>query len=152
MQKTTPFLWFNDKAEEAANFYVGIFPNSKIISVTPTREDALYAMVTFELDGQEYIAFNGGPAFAFTEAVSLMVKCETQEELDYYWTHLSAGGKEVQCGWLQDKYGLFWQITPSVLEKWLQNGTPEQKKNYMAAMMQMVKLDIKALEQAYENA
>jgi predicted 3-demethylubiquinone-9 3-methyltransferase (glyoxalase superfamily) len=134
-QRITPFLWFNGTAEEAMNFYVSIFKNSKVGNVSPHS-------VTFELDGQKFMALNGGPEFHFTPAISFFVNCETQEEIDELWEKLSAGGEKSRCGWLKDKYGLSWQIIPSVLGQLIGN------KNVMKAMMQMDKLDIKKLKEA----
>ncbi len=153
-QKITPFLWFNDNAEEAAKFYVSIFKNSKITHVTrysdagPGPKGSVMTVV-FQLAGQEFIALNGGPHFTFTEAISFVVNCETQAELDELWKKLSQGGQEVQCGWLKDKYGLSWQIVPTVLGKMMTEGTPEQSQRVMQAVFQMKKLDIKTLQQAY---
>jgi len=142
MKKITPFLWFDGKAEEAAKFYTSIFKNSKIHSLSPMS-------ATFQLDGQEFIALNGGPQFKFTEAVSFFVSCETQEEIDYFWEKLSAGGEESQCGWLKDKFGLSWQIVPPILGEMLNNDDDAKSKRVMQAMLQMVKLDIKKLKAAY---
>jgi predicted 3-demethylubiquinone-9 3-methyltransferase (glyoxalase superfamily) len=156
MQKITPFLWFEDKAEEAANFYVSIFRNSKVGRVTRYGEGApepkgKVMSVTFELDGQEFYALNGGPIFKFTPAISFFVNCETQQEVDDLWGKLSAGGEESKCGWLKDKYGLSWQIIPSVLGKMLQDKDSEKARRVMNAMLQMGKIDISRLQQAYEN-
>jgi predicted 3-demethylubiquinone-9 3-methyltransferase (glyoxalase superfamily) len=156
MQKITPFLWFDDKAEEAMNFYVSIFKNSKIGRVTrfgeagPGPKGAVMS-ATFQLDGQDFFALNGGPLFTFTEAISFFVNCETQQEVDELWEKLSAGGKKSRCGWLKDKYGLSWQIIPKVLSEMLQDTDPEKSKRVMQAMLQMTKIDIKALKQAYEG-
>ena len=154
MQKITPFLWFDGKAEEAANFYTSIFENSKILNISRYGEEgpgpAGTAMtVTFQLDGQEFTALNGGPMFKFTEAISFFVRCETQEEIDQLWEKLSEGGEEEQCGWLKDKYGLSWQIIPVALMEMLQDKDPEKSKRVMEAMLQMQKIDIKTLRQAY---
>ena len=160
MQKITTFLWFDTQAEEAANFYVSVFKNSKIESVSRYPAEAEEASgkkagavmtVKFLLDGQEFTALNGGPEFKFNEAISLVVNCETQEEIDEYWEKLTEGGTEVQCGWLKDKYGLAWQITPPVLYEMLQDEDPEKAGRAMKAMLQMKKLDIQALKQAYEQ-
>jgi len=156
MQKITPFLWFDDKAEEAANFYVSIFKNSKIGRVTRYAEGApgpkgKVMSVTFQLDGQEFYALNGGPLFSFTPAISFFVNCETQEEVDDLWDKLSAGGEESRCGWLKDKYGLSWQIIPSALGKMLQDKDGEKAKRVMNAMLQMGKIDISRLQQAYDK-
>jgi predicted 3-demethylubiquinone-9 3-methyltransferase (glyoxalase superfamily) len=157
MQKITPFLWFNDQAEEAANFYVSIFKNSKIMRVTRNGDNGpgpkgSVMSATFQLDGQEFFALNGGPLFSFTPAVSFFINCETQAEIDELWEKLSAGGKQERCGWLKDKYGLSWQVVPSVLGKLLQDPDPAKGKRVMAALLQMNKLDIKGLQQAYEAA
>jgi predicted 3-demethylubiquinone-9 3-methyltransferase (glyoxalase superfamily) len=141
MQKVTPFLWFDNKAEEAAKFYVSIFKNAKLLSPT-----------TFQIGGQEFIAFNGGPHFTFTPAISLFVNCETQEEVDELWEKLSEGGEKSRCGWLKDKFGLSWQIIPSILGKLMRDKDPEKAKRVREAMLKMSKLDINALKQAYEQA
>ena len=143
--RITPFLWFDNKAEEAVKFYTSIFKNSKIIQLHPL-------VSTFELDGQRFMALNGGPQFKFTEAISLFVGCETQEEVDYYWTKLlKDGGKEDMCGWLKDKFGLSWQIVPSILGKLMSDPNHEKTEKVMQAMLKMKKLDIKILKQAYEE-
>lgn len=153
MQKITPFLWFDDKAEEAMNFYVSIFKNSKTGRIThygesgPGPKGAVMS-ATFELDGQEFFALNGGSHFSFSPAISFFVNCETQEEVDEFWEKLSAGGEKQRCGWLKDKYGVSWQIVPSILGKLLQDKDAGISKRVMNAMMQMDKLDIKRLEQA----
>src|SRR5579864_8234079 len=156
MHKITPFLWFDDKAEEAANFYVSIFKNSKVGRVTRYGERApgpkgKVMSVTFELDGQEFYALNGGPMFSFTPAISFFVNCETQEEVDELWRNLSAGGEESRCGWLKDRYGLSWQIIPSVLGRMLQDKDGKKAKRVMEAMLQMGKIDINRLQQAYDK-
>ncbi len=159
-QKINTFLWFDTQAEEAANFYVSLFRNSEVKSVTrypPEGEEVTgktpgsVMTVTFLLDGQEFIALNGGPQFKFTEAISLVVNCETQEEIDHFWEKLTAGGTEVECGWLKDKYGLFWQITPPVLNEMLQDEDREKAGRVMKAMLRMKKIDIRTLEQAYRE-
>jgi predicted 3-demethylubiquinone-9 3-methyltransferase (glyoxalase superfamily) len=155
-QKITPFLWFDDKAEEAANFYVSIFKNSKVGTITRYGDagpgpKGTVMTVTFKLEGQEFIALNGGPQFKFTEAISFVVNCETQEEIDEFWEKLSAGGKKVQCGWLKDKFGLSWQIVPTVLGEMMQDADPEKSQRVMNAIMQMEKIDIQGLKQAYEQ-
>jgi predicted 3-demethylubiquinone-9 3-methyltransferase (glyoxalase superfamily) len=156
MQKITPFLWFNNNAEEAINFYSSIFKNSKTVSVTrygeggPAPKGTLMS-ATFELEGQKFMALNGGPQFTFTPAISFFVNCETQEEVDELWEKLSEGGKESRCGWLEDKYGMSWQIIPSILGELLQDEDAGKAKNVMEAMLQMDKIDIKALKQAYEK-
>jgi predicted 3-demethylubiquinone-9 3-methyltransferase (glyoxalase superfamily) len=156
MQKITPFLWFDNNAEEAMNFYVSIFKNSKIVSVSRYGEGgpgpAGSVMTgTFQLEGQEFMALNGGPHFKFTEAISLFVSCETQEEVDELWEKLSEGGQESRCGWLKDKFGLSWQIIPKALGMMLQDKDREKSKRVMNAMLQMDKIDIKRLKQAYEQ-
>ena len=144
MQKITPFLWFNDKAEEAINFYVSIFKNSKVGRVTrygdagPGPKGSVMS-ATFQLDGQDFFALNGGPHYTFTPAISLFVNCETQQEVDELWEKLSAGGRKDRCGWLQDKYGLSWQIIPSVLGEMLGDKDPEKAKRVVQAMLQMEK-------------
>jgi predicted 3-demethylubiquinone-9 3-methyltransferase (glyoxalase superfamily) len=156
MPKITPFLWFNDQAEEAMNFYTAIFKNSKISSVSrygeggPGQPGAVMT-ATFELDGQEFMALNGGPLFTFTEAISFFVNCETQAEVDELWTKLTEGGEESQCGWLKDKYGLSWQIVPSALGELLSDPDAEKAGRVMHAMLQMKKIDIAGLRAAYEQ-
>jgi len=154
MQKITPFLWFNHQAEEAAKFYTSIFKNSKIKKITrytkvgPGPEGSVMT-VEFTLDGQDFVALNGGPNFKFTEAISLVVNCDTQVEVDRYWKKLTAGsGKAVACGWLKDKYGLFWQITPTMLTRLIADKDSDKVNRVMTAMMNMVKLDIKKLKAA----
>ncbi len=153
MQTITPFLWFDTQAEEAANFYVSIFKNSKVLGITRYGEagpgpKGTALTVQFEIEGQTFTALNGGPNFKFTEAVSFVVHCTNQEEVDYFWEKLLEGGKESQCGWLKDKYGLSWQIVPNILVELLQNPDPEKAKRVMQAMMKMIKIDIETLEQA----
>ena len=155
MQKITPFLWFNGQAEEAANLYTSLFKNSKIGNIARYEEagpgpKGTVMSVTFQLNGQEFIALNGGPQFTFSPAVSFLVSCETQEEVDRLWEKLSEGGRKDRCGWLQDKFGLSWQIVPSVLGKMLHDQDPEKSKNVMSAMLQMEKIDIAVLERAYQ--
>ncbi len=150
MQKITPFLWFDGKAEEAMNFYISIFKNSKIVSVMPGPNGTVMSG-TFQLDGQEFMALNGGPMFKFTEAISLFVNCETQQEVDELWEKLSEGGEKSRCGWLKDKYGLSWQVIPAVLGELLQDKDPAKAKRVMEAMLQMDKIDIAKLKQAYER-
>lgn len=154
MQKITPCLWFDHQAEEAARFYVSTFKNSKIGEITHYGEGAprpkgTVLTVRFHLDGQEFLALNGGPTFKFTEAISLIVNCETQEEVDRMWEKLSEGGEKVQCGWLKDQYGLSWQIVPTALGKMLSDRDPARADRVLQAVMQMKKLDIKKLEEAY---
>jgi len=156
MQKITPFLWFNDQAEEAMNFYTSIFKNSKISSVSRYGEggpgpQGSVMTATFQLDGQEFLALNGGPIFTFTEAISFFVNCETQAEVDELWEKLTEGGEESQCGWLKDKYGLSWQIVPTVLGELLSDPDAEKAGRVMNAMLQMKKIDIAGLRAAYEQ-
>jgi len=153
-QKITPFLWFNDNAEEAMNYYVSIFKNSKILSVNRYGEagpgpNGSVMTATFELDGQHFTALNGGPLFGFTEAISFFVNCETQQEVDELWDKLLAGGEASMCGWLKDKYGLSWQIIPKALGEMLGDKDPEKAGRVMKAMLQMQKIDVKKLEEAY---
>jgi predicted 3-demethylubiquinone-9 3-methyltransferase (glyoxalase superfamily) len=152
-QRITPFLWFDGQAEEAANFYVSIFPNSKVGSTSRYGEagpgpKGSVMTIAFDLDGLSFTALNGGPMFKFTEAISLVVHCETQAEVDHYWDKLSAGGQQVQCGWLKDKYGLSWQIVPNALIELVQDKDPAKSQRVMAAMMQMKKIDIAGLKAA----
>jgi predicted 3-demethylubiquinone-9 3-methyltransferase (glyoxalase superfamily) len=155
MQKITPFLWFDNNAEEAVNFYVSMFKDSKILSVArygdagPGPKGTLMT-ANFLLNGQEFVALNGGPHFKFTEAISFVVNCETQAEVDDFWEKLSAGGSEGQCGWLKDKYGLSWQIVPTGLPELLQNKDAGKAQRVMQAMLQMKKIDINTLKQAAE--
>jgi predicted 3-demethylubiquinone-9 3-methyltransferase (glyoxalase superfamily) len=156
MQKITPFLWFDDKAEDAANFYVSVFKNSKVVSVTRYGEagpgpKGTAMSVTFRLDGQEFFALNGGPQFTFSPAISFFVSCETQEEIDELWEKLCDGGEPNRCGWLADRYGLSWQIVPSVLGALLQGKDAEKSGRAMKAMLAMRKLDIKAMQNAYDH-
>jgi predicted 3-demethylubiquinone-9 3-methyltransferase (glyoxalase superfamily) len=160
MQQITPFLWFNNQAEEAAKFYASIFKESKILKVARHNEEGAMASgqpkgsvmtVQFQLAGQNFVALNGGPHFEFTEAISFVVNCRTQAEVDYFWKQLAAGGKEVQCGWLKDKYGVSWQIVPEVMGELLKDADPEKSQRVMQALLQMVKLDIKALKRAYNG-
>jgi len=156
MQRISPFLWFDHQAEEAARFYVSIFPNSRMGKVTRYGEagpgpKGSVMTVTFELEGQEFIALNGGPQFKFTEAISFSVACSTQEEVDQYWKKLSDGGEEGPCGWLKDRYGLSWQINPTVLGELLGDADPVKAKRAMEAMLKMKKIDIEALKSASER-
>lgn len=160
MQKITPFLWYDDKAEEAAKFYVSVFKNSKVGGITRYEKEGAKASgrpegtamtVNFELEGQEFVALNAGPQFKFTEAISFVVNCETQEEVDYFWEQLSEGGAESQCGWLKDKYGLSWQVVPTILVELFLDKDPEKTHRVMTAMLQMKKLDIAVLKQAAEG-
>jgi predicted 3-demethylubiquinone-9 3-methyltransferase (glyoxalase superfamily) len=156
MKKITPFLWFDGKAEEAMNFYVSIFKNSKVGKVTrygdagPGPKGSVMS-ATFQLEGQEFFALNGGPQFTFTPAISFFVNCETQQEVDDLWEKLSEGGKTNRCGWLADKYGVSWQIIPSALGRMLGDPDPQKAKRVMMAMLQMEKIDIQGLEKAYEG-
>ena len=151
MQKISPFLWFDGKAEEAATFYTGIFRNSRITNVIPGPGGTVMG-VSFELEGQEFMGLNGGPMFQFTPAVSFFIKCETQGEIDNYWTRLIEGGGEPQpCGWLKDKFGLSWQVVPNALGTMLQDKDPAKAQRTMEAMMKMSKLDIAALKRAYDG-
>jgi len=159
MQKITPFLWFDTQAEEAVNFYLSIFRNSKIMNVARYGDDGAKVSgrprgsvmtVAFQLDGQPFVALNGGPAFTFSPAISFVVDCQTQEEVDRLWDKLSAGGEQQQCGWLRDKYGVTWQIVPSVLGELMSDPNPAKSQRVMQAMLQMTKLDIKGLQQAAE--
>jgi predicted 3-demethylubiquinone-9 3-methyltransferase (glyoxalase superfamily) len=160
MQKIIPHLWYNNQAEEAANFYTSIFNNSKILNISHYGDagaevsgmpKGTVMTVVFELEGQQFMALNGGPQFKFTEAVSFLVNCETQEEVDELWEKLSESGEQGPCGWLKDKYGLSWQVVPVVLGKMLGDPDPEKSQRVMKAMLQMKKIDIKGLKQAYEQ-
>jgi len=154
MGRITPFLWFDTESQEAAEFYTSVFPNSKITKVTtrPDRSDEPVLTVEFELDGQRFIALNGGPQFSFTEAVSFDVKCQTQEDVDSYWETLSEGGEEGPCGWLKDRFGLSWQIVPEVLPRLLADPDREKADRVFSAMMKMGKIEIAELERAAEGA
>ena len=157
MQKITPFLWFDNQAEEAANFYVSIFKNSKILSISRYGEagpgpKGSAMTVVFQLDGQEFIALNGGPTFKFTPAVSLYVDCESQQEVDQLWDRLSDGGRKDRCGWLQDRYGLSWQIVPKALQQLMSDPDPKKSQSVMKAMLQMDKIDINKLQEAHDRA
>jgi predicted 3-demethylubiquinone-9 3-methyltransferase (glyoxalase superfamily) len=161
MQKITPFLWFATQAEEAVKFYTSLFKNSKIGTVSRYSEEGAKAsgraegsvmIMTFQLDGQEFIALNGGPQFKFSEAISFLVNCETQPEVDELWERLSAGGEKSQCGWLKDKYGISWQIVPTVLGKLMSDPDPAKSRRVMKAMLQMKKIDIEDLKRAYEQS
>ena len=161
MQKITPFLWFDNNAEEAVNFYVSTFKNSKVGKVTRYNEASSKAAgrpegsvmtMEFQLEGQSFTAINGGPHFKFTEAISFVVDCESQEEVDYFWNKLTAdGGQESQCAWLKDKYGLSWQIVPRVLIEMIGDKDPQKAQRVMAAMLQMKKIDIATLQRAYDG-
>jgi len=156
--KITPFLWFDGQAEDAANFYVSVFrDNSRIVSVSRYPENSpgepgSVMTVEFELGGDTFIALNGGPEYQFTPAVSFSIECKNQEEVDWYWSRLTEGGREVQCGWLQDKYGLSWQVVPTLLPELLKSDDEKKADAVMQAMLKMVKLDIKTLQEAYDRA
>jgi predicted 3-demethylubiquinone-9 3-methyltransferase (glyoxalase superfamily) len=155
-KKIIPFLWFDDQAEQAANFYVSIFKDSKVLSINyyPKEsggKEGRVMTVKFVLDGEEFVALNGGPHFSFTEAISFWVKCDTQEEIDYFWEKLSAGGETSECGWLKDRYGLSWQIVPSSIEELISEEDPARKDRVLKAVWQMQKLDIATLEKAYRG-
>ena len=154
--KITPFLWFNDNAEEAMNYYVSIFKNSKVLSINRYGDagpgpSGSVMTATFELDGLQFTALNGGPEFGFTEAISFFVNCETQQEVDELWDKLCAGGEASMCGWLKDKFGLSWQIIPKALGEMLGDKDPEKAGRVMKAMFQMQKIDVKKLKEAYDN-
>lgn len=156
MPKITPNLWFDTESEEAAEFYTGIFPNSRIVDVThytegAPREAGMVLTVEFELDGQRFVAINGGPEFKFDEAVSFEITCKDQEEIDYYWDRLTAGGKEVQCGWLSDRFGLSWQVVPEGMEELFADSDKSRAERAMKAMLGMVKLDIAELRRAADG-
>ena len=156
MQKITPFLWFNDNAEEAMNFYVSIFKDSRIVNTRRYGEagpgpKGSVMTGTFQLEGQEFYALNGGPMFTFSQAISFLVDCQTQQEVDELWEKLSAGGEIQQCGWLKDRFGISWQIIPSILGELLGDKDSEKAGRVMQAMLQMKKIDIKTLKQAYEG-
>jgi len=156
MQKIIPFLWFDGKAEEAANFYVSLFKNSRIVNIArygdagPGPKGAAMS-ATFELAGQRFIALNAGPQFKFSEAISFFINCETQQEVDDLWEKLSAGGQKSKCGWLKDKYGLSWQVIPTALGDMLHDKDPKKSQRVMQAMLQMDKIDIARLKQAYDG-
>jgi len=152
MQKITPFLWFDGKAEEATNFYVGIFRNSRVLSINRAGKDGPVFSTTFNLDGQDFFALNGGPMFSFTPAISFFVNCETQAEVDGLWGKLAEGGSEEPCGWLKDKYGMSWQIIPSLLPRLISDRDPKKAQGAMAPMMKMKKIDMAALQKAYDEA
>jgi predicted 3-demethylubiquinone-9 3-methyltransferase (glyoxalase superfamily) len=155
--KITPNLWFDTEAEEAATFYTSVFKNSRIVNVTRfgeagPRPAGMVMTVEFELDGQPFVALNGGPEFNFTEAVSFQVNCESQEEVDEFWSRLSEGGEEGPCGWLKDRYGLSWQVVPTALNELLNDPDAKKSQSVMKALLEMGKIDIRALEKAYEEA
>jgi two-component system sensor histidine kinase QseC len=157
MQKISPSLWFNDNAQEAIDFYLTVFKQGKIVNSSYYGENAplpkgTLLAATFQLEGLEFVAINGGPVFSFTEAISFTINCETQEEVDYYWEKLTAdGGKESQCGWLKDKFGLSWQVVPTILSKLIADSDKEKAGRAMQAMMKMKKIDISVLEKAYKG-
>jgi predicted 3-demethylubiquinone-9 3-methyltransferase (glyoxalase superfamily) len=162
LQRLTPFLWFDNQAEEAVSFYTSIFKNSRVVSVTRYGEAGTVASgrpkgtvmtIAFQLDGQEFVALNGGPHFQFSEAISFVVNCESQGEVDYYWEKLSDGGDEKaqQCGWLRDRYGVSWQIVPVALRTFVGGPDPEKSQRAMQALLQMRKIDIQGLKEAYEG-
>jgi predicted 3-demethylubiquinone-9 3-methyltransferase (glyoxalase superfamily) len=155
MQRIVPFLWFDNQAEEAMNHYISIFPDSKVLSVSRYGDEGpgpkgQVMVANFQLAGQEFMALNGGPAFKFTEAISLFVNCETQQEVDQLWAKLTEGGEESQCGWLKDRYGLSWQIVPTALGEMMADKDPEKAGRVMKAMLQMSKIDLAGLRRAYE--
>ena len=154
--RITPFLWFDANAEEAVDFYVGVFKNSRRLDALRMSEESRMPKgsvltVAFELDGQTFTAINGGPMYKFTEAISFVVRCDSQEEVDYYWSKLTAGGNEIQCGWLRDKYGVSWQVVPTVLIDMLHDKDAARAQRVMKAMLQMKKIDIPRLEEAYRQ-
>jgi predicted 3-demethylubiquinone-9 3-methyltransferase (glyoxalase superfamily) len=153
MQKITPYLWFDTEGEEAATFYTSVFPNSRVVHVARygsagPRPEGTVMTVSFELDGQKFVALNGGPEFTFSEAISFQVSCESQEEVDSFWNALAEGGEEGPCGWLKDRFGVSWQIVPTRLQELLSDPSPERSQRVMQAMLQMRKLEIDALEKA----
>jgi predicted 3-demethylubiquinone-9 3-methyltransferase (glyoxalase superfamily) len=155
-QKITPFIWFNNEAEDAVNFYTSVFKNAKVISMSRYGEGGpgpkgSVMTALFELEGQRFIALNGGPQFKLTEAISFVVNCEDQEEIDWFWEKLSESGQKVQCGWLKDKFGLSWQVVPVMLGQLMSGNQPEKSNRMMQALMQMEKLDIAKLQAAYEG-
>ena len=156
MKQITPFLWFDNQAEDAAGFYASVIPNSKIVGVTSygeagPREPGTVMTVDFELNGQQFVALNGGSEFTFSEAISFVVNCESQEEVDELWEKLSGGGEQGPCGWLRDRFGVSWQVVPTILEELIRDPDPEKSQHVMKAMMQMGKIEIEPLERAYEG-
>jgi predicted 3-demethylubiquinone-9 3-methyltransferase (glyoxalase superfamily) len=156
MQKITPSLWFDNNAEEAATFYVSVFDDAEILNITRYTEagpgpEGTAVTVSFRLHGQEFVAINGGPQFPFTEAISFTINCESQEEVDYYWEKLTDGGEPVQCGWLKDRFGLSWQVVPTILQELIGDKDPAKAKRVTEAMLKMIKLDIAQLQAAYEG-
>jgi predicted 3-demethylubiquinone-9 3-methyltransferase (glyoxalase superfamily) len=156
MQKITPFLWFDNNAEDAAKFYTSIFKNSKIGKIArygdagPGPKGSVMT-VEFELNGQQFVALNAGPQFKFTEAISFVVNCESQQEIDYFWEKLTAAGQEVQCGWLKDQFGLSWQVVPTALGKMMSDPNPAKSQRVMTAMLKMIKIDLPTLQRAYDG-
>ena len=155
-QRIIPNLWFDTEAEEAANFYVSVFPNSRIVAVTHytdagPREAGMVLTVEFDLDGQRFVGINGGPEFTFDEAVSFQIDCSDKEEVDYYWERLTDGGQEAQCGWLKDRYGLSWQVVPAGMAELFADPDPDRARRAMEAMLQMVKIDVAALQRAADG-
>ena len=156
MQRITPFLWFDNNAEEAANFYVSVFKNAKLLNVARYGDagpgpKGTVMTAEFELDGQKFVALNGGPRFKFTEAISFVVNCESQQEIDYFWNKLTEGGQESVCGWLKDKFGVSWQIVPTALSKMFSDPDAQKSQRVMKAMLQMKKIDLPALQKAYNE-
>ena len=152
MQKITPFLWFDGKAEEAANFYVGVFRNSRVQAVNRQGKDGPAFSVNFHLDGQDFYALNGGPMFQFTPAISFFITCETQAEVDEFWSRLSENGVQDRCGWLRDRFGISWQVVPSLLPRLLGDRDPKKAQAAMSAMLTMSRIDMAALQKAYDEA
>ena len=157
MQKITPFLWFDNNAEEAMNFYVSVFRNAKVLTVSRYGEAGpgpagTVMTAEFELDGQEFVALNGGPRFKFTEAISFVVNCDTQEEVDYFWEKLSEGGQKSRCGWLKDQFGLWWQVVPVILAELMSDPDPEKSKRVMQSMLKMDKIEIEPLKRAHADS
>ena len=156
MQRITPFLWFDANAEEAVNFYTSIFKNSKIGEIWRYGEagpgpKGSVMVINFELEGQEFMALNGGPVFKFSEAISFFINCKNQQEVDYYWEKLSEGGQTIECGWLKDKFGLCWQVVPTILSELMADKDPAKRERVMRAMLQMVKFDVEGLKRAAEG-
>ncbi len=156
MQRITPSLWFDNNAEEAATFYVSVFDDAEILNVTRYTEagpgpEGTVVTISFRLHGQEFVAINGGPQFPFTEAISFTINCASQEEVDYYWEKLTDGGEPVQCGWLKDRFGLSWQVVPTILQELIGDKDPAKAKRVTEAMLKMIKLDIAQLQAAYEG-
>ena len=156
IQKITPFLWFDNQAEEAMNFYVSVFKDSKVLSISRYGEGApvpagTVMTASFLIEGQQFTALNGGPLFSFTEAISFVIHCQTQEEVDHYWEKLTEGGEEVQCGWLKDKFGVSWQVVPEALGRLLNNPDPNKAQRAMQAMFAMKKIDISQLQEAADR-